>query len=56
MRLTFNGNDSREPGFTVMNPAISDISDYTSLYFSIYNDTDEPRLCSTSIGRETAIC
>ena len=41
LRLTFNGNDSREPGFTVMNPAISDISDYTSLYFSIYNDTDE---------------
>lgn len=41
LRLTLNGNDSREPSCTIMNPVISDISDYTSLYFSIYNDTDE---------------
>lgn len=41
LKLTLNGNDAREPSFTLINPAIEDISGYTSLYFSVYNDTDE---------------
>lgn len=41
LKLTLNGNDAREPSFTLIDPAKKDISGYTSLYFSVYNDTDE---------------